>query len=128
MNVIVNSHNKDIPVGAIPVIVMDMWEHAYFKDYLDDKKSYLIGMMKELNWDVIEARMKVAENANLNLIYQIMPMVNDGPEKLLAAAEKAEELPIASVQPVQGTVSPAIPSGVGSPVMVPQQPGTSRIV
>ena len=75
MNVIVNSHNKDIPVGAIPVIVMDMWEHAYFKDYLDDKKSYLIGMMKELNWDVIEARMKVAENANLNLIYQIMPMV-----------------------------------------------------
>lgn len=128
MNVIVYGHNKDVPLGAIPVIVMDMWEHAYFKDYLDDKKSYLVGMMKELNWDVIEARMKVAENANLNLIYQIMPIVNDGPEKLLAAAEKAEELPIASVQPVQGTVSPAIPSGVGSPVAVPQQPGTSRMI
>ena len=128
MNVIVDSHDKGVPVGAIPVIVMDMWEHAYFKDYLDDKKSYLVGMMKELNWGVIEARMKVAEQSNLNLIYQIAPIVNDGPERLLAAAEKAEQVPIASVQPVQGTVAPAIPSTPGSPAAVPEQPGTSRMI
>ncbi len=128
MNVIVDGHNKGVPIGAIPIVVMDMWEHAYFKDYLDDKKSYLIGMMKELNWNVIEARMKVAEQSNLNLIYKITPIINDGPEKLLTAAEKAEQLPITNIQPVQGTTSPAIPSSVGSPAAVPEQPGTSRVI
>jgi Fe-Mn family superoxide dismutase len=40
---------------------MDMWEHAYYKDYLTDKKSYLIAQMRELNWQVIEDRFKKAE-------------------------------------------------------------------
>jgi len=29
MNVVVDSHNVGIPVGAVPVLVMDMWEHAF---------------------------------------------------------------------------------------------------
>ena len=48
-------------MGFYPIIVVDMWEHAYFRDYLTDKKSYLISQMKELNWTVIEERFKKAE-------------------------------------------------------------------
>jgi superoxide dismutase len=43
------------------VIVMDVWQHAYYKDYLRDVKTYTVAMMKELNWTVIEDRFKKAE-------------------------------------------------------------------
>lgn len=61
VNIIVNNHSDDIHMGFYPIIVVDMWEHAYFRDYLTDKKSYLISQMKELNWTVIEERFKKAE-------------------------------------------------------------------
>ena len=61
VNFMVSHHSGDVPVGFYPVIVMDMWEHAYYKDYLNDKKSYLIAQMRELNWQVIEDRFKRAE-------------------------------------------------------------------
>lgn len=63
-NFAVSSHNIDIPVGCIPIIVMDVWEHAYFRDYLTEKESYLSNMMQELNWDVIDQRVERAEMVN----------------------------------------------------------------
>jgi len=61
INIIVDGHSNNIPVGCVPIIVMDMWEHAYFRDYLNNKKQYLYNMMSELNWDIIENRFKRAE-------------------------------------------------------------------
>jgi Fe-Mn family superoxide dismutase len=48
-------------IGIYPLIVVDMWEHAYYKDYQTDKQSYLVAMMRELNWNVIEERFLKAE-------------------------------------------------------------------
>lgn len=61
VNVIVSNHSQDVMIGLYPVIVVDMWEHAYVRDYLTDKKSYLIAQMRELNWTVIEDRVKRSE-------------------------------------------------------------------
>lgn len=61
VNTIISNHSQDVMMGLYPVIVLDMWEHAYARDYLDDKKSYLVAMMKEFNWDVIEERFAKAE-------------------------------------------------------------------
>jgi len=61
-NFSINNHSGDVPVGFYPLIVVDMWEHSYFKDYLTDKKSYLIAQMRELNWTVIEERFKKSES------------------------------------------------------------------
>ena len=61
MNVPVDLHSLNVPINCYPVIVMDMWEHAYYRDYLDDKKSFIFAMMKQLNWSVIEGRFKEAE-------------------------------------------------------------------
>ena len=61
VNTIVNHHSDSVQIGLYPVIVVDMWEHSYFRDYLNDKKSYLMAKMKELNWTVIEERFKKAE-------------------------------------------------------------------
>ena len=61
MNCFVDLHSKDIPAGMYPVIVMDMWQHAYYKDYLKDSKTYMVAMMKQLDWNIIEKRIKKAD-------------------------------------------------------------------
>jgi len=61
MNVVVDGHTSGIPAACIPIICLNVAEHSYFRDYLSDRKAYIYAMMKELNWDVIEARVKKAE-------------------------------------------------------------------
>ncbi|MDR0421368.1 MAG: superoxide dismutase [Prevotellaceae bacterium] len=39
-----------------PLLVCDMWEHAYFIDYQCRRADYLSGFWKILDWDVIEKR------------------------------------------------------------------------
>ena len=61
MNTSIDLHSLNVPVFGYPVIVMDVWQHAYYKDYLKDVKQYAVNMMKELNWNVIEQRFERAE-------------------------------------------------------------------
>jgi len=61
INTVIDLHSSNVMVGVFPIIVMDCWEHAYFKDYLANRKPYVFGMMKELNWTVIENRIKKAD-------------------------------------------------------------------
>ena len=61
MNVCVDLHNINVPFASYPIVVLDMWEHSYYRDYLNDKKTYVFAMMKELDWDKIEERVKNAE-------------------------------------------------------------------
>lgn len=58
INVCVDSNDQGILVGLVPVLVVDMWEHAYVRDYGADKKSYLTAMMREIDWEVVEDRVK----------------------------------------------------------------------
>lgn len=61
INVVVDLHHHNIPIAAYPVIVVDCWEHTYYRDYLADRKTYVYGMMKELNWKEIGERIQKAE-------------------------------------------------------------------
>jgi Fe-Mn family superoxide dismutase len=56
INIVVDSHNINVPVGFIPLIVVDMWSHTYAPDFGIDKKGYIQSQMKEMNWGVIEKR------------------------------------------------------------------------
>jgi Fe-Mn family superoxide dismutase len=56
INVVVDLHCLNVPFGCIPVIVVDCWEHTYYRDYLKDRKSYVFAMMKELRWSRIDER------------------------------------------------------------------------
>ncbi|MEK7146633.1 MAG: Fe-Mn family superoxide dismutase [Patescibacteria group bacterium] len=46
-----DSHNLGAVWGAIPVIVLDVYEHAYFMDYGVNRKDYLNAFFKNLDWD-----------------------------------------------------------------------------
>ena len=61
MNTVVDLHSDSVLINCIPIVVMDCWEHSYYRDYLKDRKTYVYGMMKELNWTVIEDRIKKAD-------------------------------------------------------------------
>ena len=61
MNFVIDTEGLNVPVGVLPVIVLDVAEGAYYRDYLDDRRSYILGMMKELDWNHIEDRVKKAE-------------------------------------------------------------------
>ena len=67
MNCAIDLHSEHVPVGMYPVIVMDVWQHAYYRDYLKDVNSYMSAMMKQLRWPVIEKRFEKADKI-LNVI------------------------------------------------------------
>ena len=61
INIVVDLHASNVPFGCTPVIVVDCWEHTYYKDFLKDRKSYIFAMMQELDWEKIEERFEKAE-------------------------------------------------------------------
>ena len=61
VNTVVSNHSQDVMLGLYPLIVVDMYEHSYYRDYLTDKRSYLVAQMREFNWNVIEERFLKAE-------------------------------------------------------------------
>jgi len=61
MNAVVDLHTNNVPFGSYPIIVMDAWQHAYYRDYLKDVTTYTRAMMKLLRWPVIEERIKKAD-------------------------------------------------------------------
>jgi Fe-Mn family superoxide dismutase len=49
-----DAHNQGGVWGAIPVIVLDVYEHAYFIDFGSDRKSYIEAYWKQFNWAAAE--------------------------------------------------------------------------
>jgi Fe-Mn family superoxide dismutase len=54
-NYLCDSHNQGGIWGAMPVLVLDMYEHAYFIDYGSDRKTYIEDYMKNINWEAANA-------------------------------------------------------------------------
>ncbi|MBI2551106.1 superoxide dismutase [Candidatus Uhrbacteria bacterium] len=44
-------HNQGGIWGCIPLIVLDVYEHAYFLDYGSDRKMYIEAFWKNLDWN-----------------------------------------------------------------------------
>lgn len=61
VNTIIDGHSNNVMLGLYPILVIDLWSHSHYRDYLDDKQSYLISQMREINWTVVEERVKRAE-------------------------------------------------------------------
>ncbi len=61
VNTVVDGHADSVMLGLYPVLVLDMHDHAYYRDYLDDKQSFIVSQMREINWTVVEERVKRAE-------------------------------------------------------------------
>lgn len=57
MNAWFQDHENAIPVGTVPILVVDVWEHAYVKDYGATARAKYVDAIKPLiDWGVVEKR------------------------------------------------------------------------
>lgn len=54
--------------GAIPILVIDVWEHAYYLDYQYNRKKYVQNWLKLINWVEVENRLLAAMQGKLPLL------------------------------------------------------------
>lgn len=46
------------PAGGRPILVMDVFEHAYMIDYGLKKADYIEAFFKAVDWTAVESRLK----------------------------------------------------------------------
>lgn len=56
---IINTQNANTPITTQqkPLLVMDVWEHAYYIDYRNARQKYLDEIFKIINWEFVSSNM-----------------------------------------------------------------------
>jgi Fe-Mn family superoxide dismutase len=60
-----DAHNEGGVWGALPIIVLDVYEHAYLMDYAADRQAYLKAFWKNFNWNAANDLFKRASMIRL---------------------------------------------------------------
>lgn len=57
---IISEANGSNPIkwGVVPILGIDVWEHAYYLDYKNDREKYLNCIWEIIDWGVVESRVK----------------------------------------------------------------------
>ncbi|PIS02887.1 MAG: superoxide dismutase [Chlamydiae bacterium CG10_big_fil_rev_8_21_14_0_10_42_34] len=59
INVWINEHDTGHLVRGQPILIMDVFEHAYMPQYGLDKMKYIDAFFNNINWDVVSSRFEV---------------------------------------------------------------------
>ena len=58
----------NLPIGIVPLLLLDMWEHAFYLDYQNVKGDYVNAFWNIVNWADVAARFEKARTATAGLI------------------------------------------------------------
>jgi len=58
INTWINEHDAGHLAGGVPILIMDVFEHAYLTDYGLKRADYIAAFFKNIDWPVAEARVK----------------------------------------------------------------------
>lgn len=63
-NHFITLHEVSNVAGFTPILVMDVWEHAYLLDYKPaEKAKYIEAFFSNIDWQVVESRLRVSAQA-----------------------------------------------------------------
>lgn len=57
-NVWINEHDAGHPAGCQPILIMDVFEHAFMIDYGLKRADYIAAFFQNINWEAAEARLR----------------------------------------------------------------------
>jgi Fe-Mn family superoxide dismutase len=63
VNFWINEHDGGHPAGCNPLLIMDVFEHAFMTDYQLKKAAYIEAFIKNINWPAVEGRLEQAGQA-----------------------------------------------------------------
>jgi Fe-Mn family superoxide dismutase len=69
---IVTTSNAETPIvrGQAPLLVIDVWEHAYYLDHQERRAAYVAGVVESLlNWEFVERKFERASGGLGDVIY-----------------------------------------------------------
>ena len=55
-NILLDLHDEGYVTGGFPLVIIDVYEHAYFIDYATDKGKYINRFIDSLRWDLVEKK------------------------------------------------------------------------
>lgn len=58
----------NVPLGLTPLLMLDMWEHAFYLDYLNVKADYVKAFWNIANWQDVAQRFETARTQTPGLI------------------------------------------------------------
>jgi Fe-Mn family superoxide dismutase len=59
INFWINEHDGGHPAGGMPILIMDVFEHAFMIDYGLKRADYIEAFFKNINWKTVESRLSL---------------------------------------------------------------------